>query len=190
KGCARLSAVPEAVRLIKPLSPNLQPTPVAPLSFGFGFRTSGEIRRASSFALAHPGCTHMLQIKAYVDLSPYDEITTFAGAEAERVVQSYIVTGESGAIAAQIIESLAAPLNASSAIQIISGKRGDGKSHLLAFLRAIIGIKSLRTVHSDVRLTSALRLLSDRSPITIELNFAGHTEQPPFESVLRTAISH
>src|SRR2546427_6283023 len=132
----------------------------------------------------------MLQIKAYVDLSPYDEITTFAGAEAERVVQSYFVTGESGAVAAQIIESLATPLIASSAIQIISGKRGAGKSHLLAFLRAITSVKSLRTVHPDARLTSALRLLTDCTPVAAELNFAGHAQQQPFESVLRTAISH
>lgn len=130
----------------------------------------------------------MLQIKAYVDLSPYDEITTFVGAEAERVVQSYIVTGESGAVAAQIIESLAAPLSASSAIQIISGKRGAGKSHLLSFLRGIIGVKSLRTAHPDARLTSALRLITDRTPVAIELNFAGHAPQP-FESALRTAIN-
>ena len=131
----------------------------------------------------------MLQIKAYVDLSPYDEISTFAGAEAERVVQSYIVTGESGAVASQIIESLASPLSGSSVIQIISGKRGDGKSHLLSFLRGIIGVRSLRTAHPDARLTSALRLISDRTPVAIELNFAGHPQQP-FESVLRTAISH
>ncbi len=131
----------------------------------------------------------MLQIKAYVDLSPYDEITTFAGAEAERVVQSYIVTGESGSVAAQIIESLAAPLSTSAAIQVISGKRGAGKSHLLSFLRAIIGVKSLRTAHTDARLTSALRLITDRTPVAVELNFAGQAPQP-FEAVLRTALSH
>ena len=130
----------------------------------------------------------MLQIKAYVDLSHYDEITTFAGVEAERVVQSYLVTGESGGIAARIIENLAAPLSTSSAIQIISGQRGTGKSHLLSFLRAIIGVKSLRTAHSDARLTSALRLLADRSPVALELNFAGNTQQA-FESTLRTALS-
>jgi hypothetical protein len=129
----------------------------------------------------------MLQIKAYVDLSPYDEITTFAGVEPERVVQSYIVTGESGTVAAQIIESLAAPLTASTAVQIISGKRGAGKSHLLSFLRAIIGIKSLRASCADARLTSALRLLTDRTPVAVELNFTGST-QGSFESVLQTAV--
>jgi hypothetical protein len=128
----------------------------------------------------------MLQIKAYVDLSPYDEVTTFTGAEAERVVRSFIVTGEGGTLISQIIESLAAPRGAAAA-QIISGKRGAGKSHLLAFLRALIGVNSLRATQTDARLTSALRLLADRTPVALELNFAGQA-QPPFEAILREAI--
>ena len=129
----------------------------------------------------------MLQIKNFVELQPYDEVTTFAGAEAERVVKSYVVTGEGGTLAAQIIEELVAPRGAAPALQVISGKRGVGKSHLLSFLRSVFGVKALRTAHHDARLTSALRQLADRTPVAFDLNFAS-SEPAAFDRVLRTVI--
>lgn len=54
----------------------------------------------------------MAQIKSYVDLESYDEMTTFAGAEAERVVRSYVVTEETGKLAAQMLHDLIAPRGA------------------------------------------------------------------------------
>ncbi len=130
----------------------------------------------------------MLQIKAFVDLQPYDEIAAFVGVEAERVVRSYVVTSEGGALAAQIIENLVAPRATATALQVISGKRGVGKSHLLSFLRAIIGVKALRTAAKDARLTSALRQLADQPLVAVELNLTSE-EKWPFELALRAAIS-
>jgi hypothetical protein len=130
----------------------------------------------------------MLQIKAYVELQHYDEITAFSASEAERIVQSCIVTGEGGTLAAQIIEALASPRGAAPPIHTISGKRGAGKSHLLAFLRSLVGAKSLRTAKDDARLTSALRQYADQTPIAIDLNFASH-EHTSFEMLLRSALS-
>src|SRR2546423_4368099 len=126
----------------------------------------------------------MAQIKSYVDLENYDEITAFAGADAGRVARSYVVTEESGQTATRIITDLAAPRGSAPSIHLISGKRGSGKSHLLAFLRSLVSVRSLRAIHQNPQLQNALYQLTNKTQVTIELSFPVG-EQPAFESVLR-----
>ena len=132
----------------------------------------------------------MRQVKAYVELQNYNEITSFA--EAERVVSSYVVTSTLGSLAARILRDLAAPRNANvesqlPSLQIITGQRGVGKSHLLAFLRAIINVKALRGMIADSNLLNAIGLYSDKMVTTIEINFAGF-EHDSFATCLRRAL--
>lgn len=132
----------------------------------------------------------MRQVKAYVELQNYNEITSFA--EAERVVSSYVVTSAMGSLAARLLTDLAAPRGANSAtqlpsLQIITGQRGAGKSHLLAFLRALISVKALRGMIADSNLLNAIGLFGDRMVTTMEINFAGF-EHEPFETRLRQVL--
>jgi hypothetical protein len=130
----------------------------------------------------------MAQIKSYVDLESYDEMTNFAGADAERTVRSYVVTEESGRLASLLLSDLAAARGAVPAIQFVSGERGSGKSHLLAFVRALIGTRSLRSIHEQPRLQSALRELNNKTLIPVELNFPAG-EQTSFEAALRASLN-
>ena len=132
----------------------------------------------------------MRQVKAYVELQNYNEITSFA--EAERVVSSYFVTSGVGTLAARLLTDLAAPRGANAStelpsLQIITGQRGVGKSHLLAFLRALINVKALRGMVTDANLLKALGLYGDRMTTTIEINFAGF-EREPFAHRLRQVL--
>lgn len=132
----------------------------------------------------------MRQVKAYVELQNYNEITSFA--EAERVVSSYIVTNAIGSLAARLLTDLAAPRGANSgtqlpALQIIVGQRGVGKSHFLAFLRALISVKGLRGMIADSNLLNAIALFGEKMVTPIEINFAGF-EHEPFEARLRQAL--
>ncbi len=132
----------------------------------------------------------MRQVKAYVELQNYHEITNFA--EAERVVSSYVVTNTIGSLAARLLTDLAAPRGANSvtqlpSLQIITGQRGVGKSHLLAFLRTLISVKTLRGMVADANLRQALGLFGDRMTTTVEINFAD-VEREPFELCLRQAL--
>ncbi|HWQ34797.1 MAG TPA: DUF6079 family protein [Blastocatellia bacterium] len=130
----------------------------------------------------------MAQIKNYVDLESYDEMTTFAGADAERVVRSYVVTEETAALAAEILDDLVAPRGAAPTIQLVSGRRGIGKSHLLAFLRALLSTRSLRSIPRHPRLQNPISRLSNRTLFAVELNFAAD-EQTAFETALRAALN-
>lgn len=132
----------------------------------------------------------MRQVKAYVELHNYEEIPSHAAAD--RVVSSFFVTQTVGIIAAQLITDLAAPRTitndaGAASLQVIAGQRGVGKSHLLSFLRILISQRQLRALVSDPTITHALGQLSDRSPIVIEINFAGH-EQDSFEQRLRESM--
>jgi hypothetical protein len=132
----------------------------------------------------------MRQVKAYVELQNYNEITSFA--EAERVVSSYVITSAVGSLAARLLTDLAAPRSSNSvtqlpSLQIITGQRGVGKSHLLAFLRALINVKPLRSTIAEPSLLNALGLFGDRMVTTIEINFAGF-ERDPFENRLRQVL--
>lgn len=131
----------------------------------------------------------MAQIKSYVDLESYDEITSFTGADAERVVRSYVVTEESGNLAAQIVTDLTAPRGSVPTIQFISGRRGSGKSHLLAFVRALISHRALRSVPQHAPLQRALSQPGNKTLIPVEISFAGGDEQSSFEAALRHAIN-
>ena len=132
----------------------------------------------------------MRQVKAYVELQNYNEITSFA--EAERVVSSYVLTSAMSAVAARLLTDLAAPRGANSAtqlpsLQIITGQRGVGKSHLLGFLRSLISVKALRSMIADSNLLNAIGLFGDRMVTAIEINFAGF-EREPFEARLRQVL--
>lgn len=133
----------------------------------------------------------MRQVKAYVEVHPYEELTGPAGAE--RTVSSYFVTNIASALAARLIADLAAPRPVTNdagaaALQVVAGQRGAGKSHFLAFLRAVIGQRQLRALVHDSGLLQALQQLSDRTPIVVEINFAGH-EREPFVTRLRAALA-
>jgi hypothetical protein len=130
----------------------------------------------------------MAQIKNYVDLESYDEMTAFAGADAERVVRSYVVTEETAALAAEILDDLVAPRGAAPTIQLVSGRRGSGKSHLLAFLRALLSARALRSIPRHPRLQTPLSQLSNKTLLAVELNFAAG-EQTAFAAVLRAALN-
>ncbi len=133
----------------------------------------------------------MRQVKAYVELQNYNEITSFA--EPERVVSSYVITSAMRILASRLLTDLAAPRGANSvnqlpSLQIITGQRGVGKSHLLAFLRALISVKALRGMIADSNLLNAVGLFGDRTITTIEINFAGF-ENESFETRLRQVLS-
>ena len=132
----------------------------------------------------------MRPVKAYVELQNYNEITSFA--EAERVVSSYVVTNAIGVLAARLLTDLAAPRGANTdtqlpALQIITGQRGVGKSHFLAFLRALISVKALRGMIADSQLLNAIGRFGDRMVTTIEINFDG-CEHEPFAVRLRHSL--
>jgi hypothetical protein len=132
----------------------------------------------------------MRPVKAYVELQSYNEITSFA--EAERVVSSYVVTPAIGALAARLLTDLAAPRGANTAtplpaLQIITGQRGIGKSHFLAFLRALISVKALRGMIADSQLLNAIERFGNRMVTTIEINFDGY-EHEPFAARLRQSL--
>ncbi|HEX4947443.1 MAG TPA: hypothetical protein VFZ34_12295 [Blastocatellia bacterium] len=132
----------------------------------------------------------MRQVKAYVELQNYQEITGFA--EAERVVSSYVVTNAIGVLAARVLTDLAAPRGTNTdtplpALQIITGQRGTGKSHFLAFLRTLIGVKTLRGLVADSNLLTALGLFGDKMVTTVAINFTD-AEQAPFATCLRQAL--
>jgi hypothetical protein len=133
----------------------------------------------------------MRQVKAYVELQSYNEITSFA--EAERVVSSYLVTPALGTLAARILTDLAAPRGSNAeaelpALQVITGARGVGKSHLLAFLRALINVKTLRGMIADSNLMNAMGLFGNKMVTTVEINFAG-CDCKSFAQCLRQALS-
>ncbi|MBS1811594.1 MAG: hypothetical protein JST84_25760 [Acidobacteria bacterium] len=132
----------------------------------------------------------MRQVKAYVELQSYNETTSFV--EAERVVSSYIVTKEMGGLIARLLSDLAAPRGKNvgdqlPALHIITGQRGVGKSHLLAFVRSLISVKALRSMIAESSILNALGLIADKTISSIEVNFVG-CEHEPFESRLRRAL--
>lgn len=132
----------------------------------------------------------MRQVKAYVELQSYNETTSFA--EAERVVSSYIVTKEMGALTARLFTDLAAPRVRNTeaqlpALHIITGQRGVGKSHFLAFVRSLLSVKTLRGMVAESSITNAIGLFADKIPAPINMNFAG-CEHEPFAACLRRAI--
>ncbi|MFN7926548.1 MAG: hypothetical protein U0Y68_01140 [Blastocatellia bacterium] len=132
----------------------------------------------------------MRQVKAYVELQNFNETTSFA--EAERVVASYIVTNEMGAVAARLLADLAAPRARQTEVQlpalhIITGQRGVGKSHFLAFIRSLISVKALRSMVAEASILSALGHFADKTITTIDINFAGCDEES-FAARLRRAL--
>lgn len=132
----------------------------------------------------------MRQVKAYVELQSFNETTSFA--EAERVVGTYVVTNEMGAVAARLLMDLAAPRTKQTAAQlpalhIITGQRGVGKSHFLAFIRSLISVKTLRNMVTETSILSAVGQLADKTITTIDLNFAG-CDAESFAERLRRAL--
>jgi hypothetical protein len=129
----------------------------------------------------------MAQIKSYVDLENYDEITTFSGTDPERLVKSWIVTEENGKLAAQCVNDLVGKGGAAPSLQLISGKRGVGKSHLLAVLRSLLSVKALRPIPQYYQLQNALNQLGGKTYVTVDLSFVPG-ESPSFESALKHAL--
>ena len=132
----------------------------------------------------------MRQVKAYVELQNYHETTSFT--EAERVVSSYLVTKEMGGLAARLLADLAAPRTRNTeaqlpALHIITGQRGVGKSHFLAFIRALLSVKTLRGMIAESSILSAIGLFADKTTSLISINFAG-CEHEPFAMRLRQAL--
>ncbi len=132
----------------------------------------------------------MRQVKSYVELQNYNEITSFS--EPERVISSFMITDQISNLASRIIADLSSPRQSSPtgelpSLHIITGQRGVGKSHLLAFLKAIIGNKNLRSLIADSNILNAIGYFGDKPLTTIEINFAGF-EREPFEARLRSAL--
>ncbi len=132
----------------------------------------------------------MRQVKSYVDLQNYNDITSFA--EPERVISSFLVTDQLSHLSSRIIADLSAPRQSTPngelpSLHIITGQRGVGKSHLLAFLKSIIGHKNYRSLIADSNILSAIGYFGDKPLTTIEINFAGF-EHEPFEARLRAAL--
>ncbi len=132
----------------------------------------------------------MRQVKTFAELHNFNEITSFA--EAERVISSYVVTSATSQLTAQIISDLAAPRQQNQAsqlpaLQVITGQRGVGKSHLLAFIRSLIGVKVLRSLIADSNILDAIGLFGDKPVTTIDINFSG-CEKDSFEKRLRQAL--
>lgn len=132
----------------------------------------------------------MRQVKAYAELNTYNEITSFT--ESERVVSSYVITNTISSLAAQIIADLAAPRQQTQtlqlpSLQVITGQRGVGKSHLLAFLRTIIGVKTMRGLIGDSNIINAIGGFGNKPVTTIDINLVGF-EHEPFEARLRQAL--
>ena len=132
----------------------------------------------------------MRQVKSYVELQNYSEITSFS--EPERVISSFLITDQLSNLASRIIADLSSPRQSTPngelpSLHIITGQRGVGKSHLLAFLRAIIGNKNLRSLIADSNILNAIGYFGDKPLTTIEINFSGF-EHEPFEARLRAAL--
>ena len=132
----------------------------------------------------------MRQVKSYVELQNYNEITSFS--EPERVISSFLITDQLSNLASRIIADLSSPRQSTTngelpSLHIITGQRGVGKSHLLAFLKAIIGNKNHRSLIADSNILNAIGYFGDKPLTTIEINFAGF-EHEPFEARLRAAL--
>jgi hypothetical protein len=132
----------------------------------------------------------MRQVKSYVELQSYNEITSFA--EAERVVSSYLITKEMGVLIGRLLADLAAPRSSHTqtqlpALHIITGQRGVGKTHLLTFIRSIIEVKALRGMIADSNILQAIGQFADKTVTTIDINFVGF-ESDSFANRLRQAL--
>ncbi len=132
----------------------------------------------------------MRQVKSFVELQNYNEITSFS--EPERIISSFLITDQLSNLASRIIADLSSPRQSSPngelpSLHIITGQRGVGKSHLLAFLKVIIGSKTYRSLIADSNILNAIGYFGDKPLTTIEINFAGF-EHEPFEARLRAAL--
>ena len=103
-----------------------------------------------------------------------------------------MITDQLSNLASRIIADLSSPRQSTAngelpSLHIITGQRGVGKSHLLAFLKAIIGNKNHRSLIADSNILNAIGYFGDKPLTTIEINFAGF-EHEPFEARLRAAL--
>ncbi len=132
----------------------------------------------------------MRQVKAYVELQSYNETTSFA--DPERVVSSYFVTKEMGGLVARLLADLAAPRTRNTdaqlpALHIITGQRGVGKSHFLAFIRSLLSVRTLRGMIVESSILTAIGNFAEKTTAPININFVG-CEHEPFEIRLRQAL--
>ena len=73
----------------------------------------------------------MRQVKSYVELQTYNEITSFS--EPERVISSFLITDQLSNLASRIIADLSSPRQSTPngelpSLHIITGQRGEGKA--------------------------------------------------------------
>ncbi|HQR38401.1 MAG TPA: DUF6079 family protein [Blastocatellia bacterium] len=95
------------------------------------------------------------QIKAYVEVEPYDEISPGRGTEPAALAGSVLVAEDFGRALARLAESA---VGATASARVLSGPHGVGKSTLLALIHAIASEPATfsRSPHQDVRSASGL----------------------------------
>jgi hypothetical protein len=93
-------------------------------------------------------CSAISAIKSFITIHNIDQTTRFDSATNEQLVNSYQCTEPAASILVSLVEQ-----TRSGSIGLITGVRGVGKSHLLAFLRAIITQPDLiqKVVHPFAR---------------------------------------
>jgi hypothetical protein len=116
-------------------------------------------------------------IKSYIEVQQIDPISTFLETDSERIVRAYHFSGELGRTATRIIEGIAA-LRSPSALRIIAGPRGVGRSHLMAYVKALATVPKARLAaqsgQGNAQIANAVRRLDSVSYLPVHISSAHH----------------
>ena len=107
------------------------------------------------------------QIKAYVEVEPYNEISPGRGSEPAALVGSVLVADDFGRALARLAETA---VGTAAPARVLSGPHGVGKSTLLAVAHAIASEPATfnRSPHQDVRTASSMLSESRVIPVLID----------------------
>lgn len=126
------------------------------------------------------------QVKTYVEVEPYDGITQFKDAAAERIIKSFCITDDLAALIVRLVEYLIEK-EADGKARIISGGRGVGKSHLLWTMYHLMSSHRARELISLPQVRSAIQPLSKTPSLPLAINLSANDETP-FADLLVAAL--
>ncbi len=125
------------------------------------------------------------QIKAYVEVEPYVEITQGRGSDPATLLSSVLVVDDFGDALAHLAEAATGSTGPS---RVLSGPHGCGKSTLLALLHALAGFPDLRSRSQQQPIRTASSYLSGSRlvPIYVDPN---ESNAATFEAALADGFS-
>lgn len=120
------------------------------------------------------------QIKSYINIRTFDQLTRVDNATNEQIVKAYQCTDELAGLTEWIINTAR-----NGKATIISGPRGIGKSHLLALIRALIDEPAMAArIHNPAARMALEKVFSNITRPTQLIAF------DPEKGDLNTALSH